>query len=308
MADHAMLRPHEIAHVCAAYGLSVREVSRLTGGTVNTHLLVDAGDAGHFVLTVLDAREVAAFSRLVGVMRWLASAGYPTGAPLDGDGKAPRGRAVIVRPYIHGTCHDTLPATLLPAAGAVLARLHGLGLPPRELRLPENARGLPETAVAMIEAFPDREFAAWMLRNVADPPLSGARGCITHGDLFSDNLVETDDGSLRVLDWETASVDDPLLDLGMAVVGLGIEDGVFRTGRIAAVVDGYRAVRPLSPGELHRLRELSVYAGSIVAFNRYVRRDDPRARPFGTTVTAVDGLRDAWPVAYGQRPMVGPRR
>lgn len=308
MADHTMLRPHEIAHVCAAYGLAVREVTRLTGGTVNTHLLVDTGGAGQFVVTVLASRDVAAVSRPVGVMRWLASSGYPTDAPLDGDGKGPRGRAVIVRPYTPGTCHDTLPLRLLPAAGAVLARLHKLGVPPRELRLPENARRLPAAAAATIEAFPDREFAGWLLRNAADPPVSDERRCVTHGDLFADNLVEASDGSLRVLDWETASVDDPLLDLGMAVVGLGIEDGVVRTERVMALVDGYRKVRAISPDELHRLRELSVYAGSIVAFNRYVRRADPRTRPFAAMVSAVDGLRAAWPVLYGQRPMVGPRR
>ncbi|MGW0662773.1 phosphotransferase [Streptodolium elevatio] len=308
MADHTALRPHEIAHVCAAYGLSVREVTPLTGGTMNANLLVDAGGAGLFVLTVLASREVAAVSRPVGVMRWLASSGYPTSAPLDGDGKGPRGRAVIVRPYTPGVCHDALPARLLPAAGAVLARLHGLGVPPRELRLPENGRRLPDGAAAMIEGFPDREFAAWLLRNVAEPPLSDLRRCITHGDLFADNLVETYAGSLHVLDWETASVDDPLLDLGMTVVGLGVKDGVIRTERVAALVDGYRKVRPISPDDLHRLRELSVYAGSIVAFNRYVRRSDPRARPFAAMVSAVDGLRAAWPVVYGRRPMVGQRR
>lgn len=308
MADRTMLRPHEIAHVCAAYGLSVRGFSELAGGTVNTNLLVDAGEAGEFVLTVLASREVGAVGRPVGLLRWLASSGYPTRAPLDGDGKGPRGRAVMVRPFITGDCHEVLPARLLPEAGAVLARLHGLGLPPCELRLPLNGRRLPEVAMGMIEAFPDREFAAWVRRNVEDPPVSDAGRCVTHGDLFADNLVEAPDGSLWVLDWETASLDDPLLDLGMTVVGLGIEDGVVRTERVGALVDGYRRVRPLAPDELHRLRELAVYAGSIVAFNRYVRRGDPRARSYAQMVSAVDGLRAAWPVAFGQRTTVGSRR
>ncbi|NUU25265.1 MAG: phosphotransferase [Streptomycetaceae bacterium] len=293
------LRAHEVAHVCAVYGFGFRGFRRLDGGTVNTNFLVETDRGEQYVLTVLSGRDRSATALAAGTMRWLAASGYPTSAPLDGDGRGPRGRTVALRPYIAGTVHDVLPVRLLGEAGAVLARLHELGLPPRELRLPSGGRRLPREAVAEIGAFADREFAAWLGDRLADPPLSDENLCMTHGDLFADNLVERADGTLAVLDWETASVDDPLLDLGMAVMGLGVDaDGRLRAERLRALVDGYRRVRPLDGADMDRLRELARYAGAMVAYFRYRRRGQARSRAYTAMVAAVDDLPTVWPQAY----------
>lgn len=96
---------------------------------------------------------------------------------------------------------------------------------------------------------------------------------ITHGDLFDDNIIVGADGRLTVLDWETVSLDDPLLDLGMAAVGLAQEDGVLAAPRLKALVEGYERACPLAEEDRRALPAEIIHAALIIAFHRYYRHN-----------------------------------
>lgn len=96
---------------------------------------------------------------------------------------------------------------------------------------------------------------------------------MTHGDLFDDNIIVRTDGRLTVLDWETISLDDPLLDLGMAAVGLAQEAGELAPERVKALVAGYDQVAPLSEEDVAALPGEIGHAALIIAFHRYYRHN-----------------------------------
>ncbi|ROQ71672.1 hypothetical protein EES39_05820 [Streptomyces sp. ADI92-24] len=57
------------------------------------------------------------------------------------------------------------------------------------------------------------------------------------------------DGSLTVLDWETVSLNAPLLGQGMAAVGLAQEGGELAAPSLKELVEGYENARPLTGEE-----------------------------------------------------------
>jgi homoserine kinase type II len=92
---------------------------------------------------------------------------------------------------------------------------------------------------------------------------------VIHGDLFGDNLVIGPAGDLSVIDWETASLDDPVLDVGMAAFALCADGGRLDEARIRLLLSGYRPPgRRVDPGSLRAAIE---YAGVVIAFHRYRR-------------------------------------
>ena len=119
-----------------------------------------------------------------------------------------------------------------------------------------------------------------------------------HGDLFDDNVIVDQRDELFVLDWETVSLDDPLLDLGMAAVGLAQEDGVLSPSRLEALVGGYRLIRLLTEEERVALPFEIEHAALIIAFHRYYRHNvrfpDPAKSTLHTRmIRFVDSVRES---------------
>lgn len=161
------------------------------------------------------------------------------------------------------------------ATGGLLAGLHNL--PTNLMDLPAGTRRLSDDQTTCIDGFVDREFAAWLTARLVVVRTHEAeylRGpAICHGDLFADNLICHGDGSLSIIDWETVSLDDPLLDLGMAAVGLAQDGGRISPERLRLLVEGYTAVRPLSEEDQRELPAEIVHAALIIALHRYYRHN-----------------------------------
>ncbi|OEU99900.1 hypothetical protein AN217_21205 [Streptomyces qinglanensis] len=131
--------------------------------------------------------------------------------------------------------------------------------------------------MAEIPRFADRDFAIWLsswLDRVQSVEAGRERrSTVVHGDLFADNVVVRQDGHLSVLGWETISLDDPLLDLGMAAVGLAQEAGILVAARLDALLSGYQDIAPLSEEDAAALPMEIVHAALIIAFHRYYRHN-----------------------------------
>lgn len=281
MATYTSAEQVDLLAITARYGLEDLVLAPLSGGAANSSFKLSSAQ-GDFVLTVLDNHDRASAERLAADTMALYALGVPTTEVVPAiDGSTVvgvQGHLVVVKRWIEGRVHDPLPVNLLPEAGRILARLHGLAPDTPGLRdLPVGTRRLSADQRDLIRTFSDREFADWLIRRLDRIRVSEETHqrplTIAHGDLFADNVIVRADGGLSVLDWETVSVDDPLLDLGMAAVGLAMGDGVLASERVHALVEGYSEVRALPASDVSALRDEIEHAALIIAFHRYYRHN-----------------------------------
>lgn len=276
MANYTSVEELDLPALTDRYQLSDVRITPLKGGAANSSFRLIARE-GDFVLTVLDNHDTVSSQQLAALTQQLFAYGIPTAKVIpDREGAlAPviGAKPVLLKGWIEGLVISPLPESLLPAAGAMLARLHNL---PAELPgLPAGTRRLSTDHEALIAEFDDLEFAAWLTAQLKVVKEHEARhqrvAVITHGDLFADNLICRTPESLAVIDWETASLDDPILDLGMAAVGLAQDQGRLDPDRLHLLVTGYTKVRPLPQADLDELPTQIAHAALIIAFHRFYR-------------------------------------
>ncbi|MEU8787381.1 phosphotransferase [Streptomyces sp. NPDC048637] len=281
MATYTKLDQIDLPAVSERYGLRESQLEPLKGGAANSsfHLSSASGD---FTLTILDNHDIVSAQSLATHTQAVYRLGVPTTEVVHAlDGSlitAFDGRPVILKKWIPGVVREPLPIPLLPEAGRILAQLHSLAPESEGLDgLPVGTRRLSAEHLNAIPQFADRDFAAWLtacLKRVCSAEADSERSPkVAHGDLFADNVIVRDEGALSVLDWETVSLDDPMLDLGMAAVGLAQEDDVLVPERLSALVAGYQALAPLSEADAAALPLEIEHAACIIAFHRYYRHN-----------------------------------
>lgn len=276
MAEYSKLAASEAATLLALRGLQLRSFSRIAGGAANTSYVAET-DQSPVVITVLDNRGNLAPNALVEVLeRLLASGVRVDGIVRNLDNTAlsvtANGTSVIVRPFIRG-CHPTGSRDDAVRIGEALGTIHRSPSPPG---LPVDSRALPSEWRELLGPGVPADLTVMLER--------AAKVCSTdewralprvfvHGDLFPDNmLIEASTGQLVVLDWETASVDPAVVDIGIAAVALaGI--GVPRRDALNALLDGYGAVRQLSDGERAQVQNGFFVGAAVLAFHRYRRHN-----------------------------------
>ncbi|MBZ6114577.1 MULTISPECIES: phosphotransferase [Streptomyces] len=282
MAHYTTADQIDLTIVARRYGLTGVSIAPLSGGAANSSFRLGT-EQGDYVLTSLDNHDEESATILAGHTQALHGLGLPTSEvvlAMDGSLVIPVGdRLLVLKKWIAGTVQQPLPLALLTEAGDLLARLHALAPNAEGLDdVPVAARRLSLEHLAAIPDFDDQDFAQWLtsrLGHVRDAEADNLRApCLVHGDLFDDNLIVRDDGGLSVLDWETISLDDPLLDLGMAAVGLAQDEaGLLATERLHALLDGYEKTRPLTAGDRAILPLEIEHAALIIAFHRYHRHN-----------------------------------
>ncbi|MFG3134477.1 phosphotransferase [Streptomyces tendae] len=282
MAHYTTADQIDLTAVASRYGLTGVSIAPLSGGAANSSFRLGS-EQGEYVLTSLDNHDEQSATALAAHTRALYELGMPTsevvpttdGALIASTG----GRLLVLKKWIAGGVQQPLPLALLTDAGDLLARLHALAPNAESLvGVPVGARRLSPEHLAAISGFADQEFAQWLtsgLGRIRDAEADTHRSpCLIHGDLFDDNLIVRDDGGLSVLDWETISVDDPLLDLGMAAVGLAQDEaGILATDRLHALLEGYEKSRPLTSADRALLPFEIEHAALIIAFHRYYRHN-----------------------------------
>ncbi|MGH3906995.1 MAG: phosphotransferase, partial [Pseudonocardiaceae bacterium] len=184
-----------------------------------------------------------------------------------------RGKPVILKPYIAGKPLDILPEKLLPAIGRLLASIHSVPPPPN---LSPQGRHLPRDWQEVLAILPCTPLYDELLS--ASKALDAKewktlpRGFV-HGDLFGDNLLLTDSDRLVVLDWETATIEPFILDIGISAVAFCRTDGRFNKEGFFKLLAGYEERRPLGRKEQLLLLAAVRYANAMLAYHRYVRHN-----------------------------------
>lgn len=190
-----------------------RVVERLMDGPTNASYLVERGDE-RFVLR-LDKPQAARLGldrdneRVVCAA--IARAGL-TPRYLHFDTSA----GVCLRPYIAGRSlcrHDLQDRTTLERLADVLRRLHRL--PPVGARFDAAGairRYSDQLATPQATALAER--AAGLLSEIGRQTVNSA---LCHNDLVAENMLETGQGAVLLIDWEYAAVGDPFFDLAVVV-------------------------------------------------------------------------------------------
>lgn len=109
-------------------------------------------------------------------------------------------------------------------------------------------RQLPDTGKAPLGCRPDGRLVGAVQRGRAEFDQAIDRGAcavvLCHGDLFPDDMIWGRDG-LVVLDWETASLDCAVLDIGVTAVACCRDGDHVDWTRVRTLGDGYTTTRPL---------------------------------------------------------------
>jgi homoserine kinase type II len=257
----------ELAELAATFELgALAGVQAIAAGTINSNFEV-ATDRGRWFVRINEGKseaDVAYEAELVGA---LAAGGVVTPPPVRArDGRpyaALPGTAKWVsvfawRPGHHLLGADEITAAVAGALGAALAQLHLVGgeLPASWRRpsiydhdhLVRRHAGFagsrdPELARAIAVLGDELAIAA-----AAAPVRRAASHGIIHGDLFRDNVLWDGDRLVAILDFEQASGGSLAYDLAVCINDW-CWTGAIRFDAVAALIDGYQQVRPLTEAD-----------------------------------------------------------
>lgn len=229
----------------------LRDYAGIAAGMQNSNYFVTTA-AGRFVLTLFESIEPAALDFYLALQDRLARSDLPCPQPVA-DSQGQRWRRLAGKPAALLTC---LPGAALEipsaqhvrAVGTMLARLHLAAADmPGALPNPcgEAWRQRVGASLLPLVSPEERSLLADELAFQAAQDWSGLPRGVIHADLFRDNVLWSAEGQLTgLLDFYFAGDDVWLFDL--AVVA---NDWCRDEAALAALVDGYVAVRPLCPAE-----------------------------------------------------------
>lgn len=258
MGVFTVLGAPELARFADAFGLGhVEQFHAIAAGTINSNFEV-VTERGRWFLRVNEGKaehDVAWEARLVTA---LAAAGVVTPAPLvalDGRPYAPLdAKWVSVFPWRAGRHLLDVTRDTANAFGAALAELHlaALALPTEWRRV--SIYDLDHLAARFDQITATNDPALAHAIAVLREELAVARGShgpmmprhgIIHGDLFRDNVLWDGGRISAILDFEQASGGSLVYDLAVCINDW-CWDGAPRIDLAAALIEGYRRVRPLT--------------------------------------------------------------
>jgi aminoglycoside phosphotransferase (APT) family kinase protein len=170
-----------------------------------------------------------------------AGVAVPKPRHLDGPGEAFAAPCVVLD-YVEGQI-ELAPRDLdsyLSRTAAQLAEIHAFGI--------DHVRFLRRTEASTIDVDPSSlsGAAAAALRRM-QPPAQVNRSVLLHGDFWPGNILWSDGRLVAVIDWEDASIGDPLLDLSVSRLEILWAFGVEAMRRFT---DLYRALTAVDLGNL----------------------------------------------------------
>src|SRR5262245_427526 len=230
---------------------------------------VDQADGTTWVVRLINRAEAAtAFDGTARLLDWLHVQGYPAPRAVATQSGARVGYAagwwMLVVTFVPGRIPEPTPEHLR-AMGAALGRLHRLALPSAAdvAELPDST--WPPGTVAMLHRQLERSATGWPaeLRTIYErliatfdrlAEVEALPTCLIHGDCWPLNAELTPAGELVLIDWDGAGYGPAVLDLGKLLLtahyDLSRPLEVFpNPAWVAAILQGYTAIRPLSAPE-----------------------------------------------------------
>ncbi len=269
MAVYTEVEPGELEAFLAAYDLG--ELISCTGikeGVENSNFRLET-TLGRFILTIYEKRvDPADLPFFLGLMLHLAEHGLPCPLPVRGrDGAMLRrlaGKPAAIVSFLEGRSVRRIEPVHCAAVGGALAALHlagrGFALHRANALGPAGWRRLIEaTGARADEVAPGlaAELAAELSALERAWPHGLAQGVI-HADLFPDNVFFEGERVSGLIDFYFACEDILAYDVAICLNAWCFEsDTSFNVTKARALLQGYRAHRPLSAEEVAALPVLA---------------------------------------------------
>lgn len=261
----ARLTPLSLADarcIGARFGLEVRKIEEVDGGSVNSNFVLTLEDSQRVFLRIYEEQDAEGANAELRLVRELAQAGVPTPAPLatkDGESLGEQaGKPVALFPWVPGEmlCQARVSPEAARRVGQALAQVHTAPISEvgeGRFRV-EDLFGRLDTVEAAGSAelrLTATELRSQLERCVAarDPELPSG---VIHGDLFRDNVLWREDRIAALIDFESASSGVFTYDLMVTVLAWCYRSQ-FDAGLVEALLAGYCSRRPLTTRELDAL-------------------------------------------------------
>jgi homoserine kinase type II len=299
MAVYTKLQESDIWEIAGSYGLTIVNYETIAAGAANSNYLLRTPQ-GSYVLTVFDDRTLARTVELGRLLLLLKEYAFPTTRPLFAANEEiammHKGKPVMMKMYVDGQVYRDLDKTMLHQVGAAMARLHQVPVP--GFLSDEQHYSLQKCSSIQGQNI-DTEYEAWIAKRFSyleqQKPQGLPRGLI-HGDMFYDNVLFEGTRLKAIIDFEDATCEDKVFDLGMGIVGLCRKGPAVVLEKARALVKGYEQIRVLEEGEKRALQLFVEYAAAAVSCWRYWKYhvDAPRVEKADKhlqMVRAAEGVR-----------------
>lgn len=278
MAEYSNLDLDSCSEILRRYGAKPTSVNRMEAGAANSSFHVKAEGGDEFVVTLVDNFESVDVSELVQLVSKLALHGIPV------DGVVPTlegelisycdSTPVVVKPYVQGNWPNAADLTVVRRVGRLLGSIHQV---PAPFTLRRGGRLIPSNWIELAGPRIPSALSKILSRSETislSPEWAALERTLCHGDLFPDNLLEQENGELVALDWETASVDPAVLDLGISIAAFWEAVEQFGFEQVSTVLmAGYREIRELGTSDIRQLANSTFYGLSMLAFHRFYRHN-----------------------------------
>tara|TARA_Y100000385_G_scaffold291564_1_gene370340 strand:- start:3335 stop:4273 length:939 start_codon:yes stop_codon:yes gene_type:complete len=275
MAQYSFLSKEEINEKAIEFDLGkVQNFKVLSGGSENTNYIIST-KKGKFVLSICEQKSLEETLELARLLHYLSDNSFKTSRIVSNkSGKLTticKGKPAMIKIYEEGKVFESLPNVLIESLGKELGRLHKIEAPnflPKQLNYgKENFRAVEKYAKGS-------EFDYWLKAKYKFfiPYInSDLKKTIIHGDVFSNNVVVNDDEkSLTIIDFEEATFYYRVFDLGMTIIGTCHEGKTINLNKVQHLLSGYSQEVSLSNDELDSLKAFTVYAGASMTFWRHM--------------------------------------
>ena len=264
----------DIQSILSAYNLENSfSFSSLHGGTENSSYVIDTKEH-NYILTICEQRDIEDTKLLGSLLRYLSDKGFKTSRIVLTKNNEVlslwNSVPVMLKEYISGKVMYDLSPHLLQEAGREMGKLH----------LIEPMEFLSETIGPSMRDFDHlrtfenkSDFLEWLKHKEAlFKPIftNDLPKCLTHGDLFYDNMiVSEDEQSVTIMDFEEAGYFYRIFDVGMALVGMCLDQQKIDLNKAVDFLQGYSEIIELQRNEKDDLNMAIVYAATTVAVWRY---------------------------------------
>ncbi|SRR6266540_1470841 len=229
----------------------------------------DHADGPAWVVRIMNRAEAAiGFAGTAALLDWLHAQGYPAPRAVATKSGARVGYAagwwMLATTFVPGRLPEPKPEHLR-AIGAALGRLHRLALPGAAdaTQLPDSL--WPRGTMSMLRRQLEGSATRWPteLRSIYNRLLGtfdqlaeveALPTCLIHGDCWPLNAVLRPTQELVLIDWDGAGYGPSVLDLGKLLLAAHYDlsrplEVLPNRAWVAAIVQGYTAIRPLSAEE-----------------------------------------------------------
>ncbi len=273
MAQFTVLQREEVEGIVEQYPIgTLLEFSPLAGGLANSSLKIET-DAGYFVLSVCDEKDMGDIKQLCTVLDYLEDHDFPTTRVIQTKKGQPiityEDKPLYVKDYIDGSVLEVLDTKQLRQVGAALARLHEITAHPDLEDLFSYGIECFDELKGISSAAPFYQWLSESKKRIAGACFGALPRGFIHGDLFHDNMLFVEGSLAALLDFEEACNYYKVFDIGMAVIGCCSSQGRFTAAAAASLVAGYQSIRQLEPDERQSLQVHVEYGAVATAFWRY---------------------------------------